>query len=289
MMQLNSSRKKRLAAAASALGDDTVGALSLVFLGIIIIVSVCAPLFPLDPDKTDIANMLAPPSLQHWFGTDDLGRDYFARIIYGGRISLLVGVLAMLMSVGLGVLAGTLSGYFGGIVDEILMRLVDVIQSIPWLVLVTVVTIFFRKGLGSIIIVIGFFSWMEIARLVRAEILSAKEREFVLYAEFSCVPRFRIIFSHLIPSVMPTIITAATTNIANAIMTESALSFLGIGIQEPLSSWGKLLQNAQSNLQSAVYMAIIPGLLIMCTIFAFNKAGNLLRIYTDPRIMEGRK
>jgi len=287
MIRINASQKKKLAAVSSAFRSDGAAVFSAVFLAIIIIISLFAPLFPLDPDKTDIANMLASPSLQHWFGTDDLGRDYFARIVYGGRISLLVGVLAMLMSVFLGVLAGTVSGYFGGVVDEVLMRIVDVIQSIPWLVLVTVVTIFFKKGLGSIIVVIGFFSWMEIARLVRAEILSAKEREFVLYAEFSGVPRGRIIFEHLIPAVFPTIITAATTNIANAVMTESALSFLGIGIQEPLSSWGKLLQNAQSNLQGAVYMALIPGLLIMCTIFAFNKAGNLLRMYADPRIMEG--
>jgi len=162
------------------------------------------------------------------------------------------------------------------------MRFVDVIQSIPWLVLVTVISIFFKKGLLSIIVVIGFFSWMEIARLVRAEVLSLKEREYVQYASFSGVKRGTIIVRHLLPAVMPTIIVSASSGIADAIMTESALSFLGIGIQEPLSSWGKLLQSAQSNLQNAVYMALIPGILIILTVYAFNKIGNLLRIYWEP-------
>ena len=189
----------------------------------------------------------------------------------------------------IGVTVGILAGYLGGIIDGILMRIVDILQSIPWLILVTVISIFFKQGLVSIIIVIGFFSWMEIARLVRAETLSLKEREYVMYAKFVGIPGYVIILKHIIPSVLPTIIIAASTGIANAIMTESSLSFLGIGIQEPLSSWGKLLQSAQSNLQNAVYMAIIPGLLIMLTIFAFNKLGNLLRIYVDPRVMDAGK
>ena len=183
---------------------------------------------------------------------------------------------------------GILAGYLGGIIDGILMRIVDILQSIPWLILVTVISIFFKQGLVSIIIVIGFFSWMEIARLVRAEVMSVKEREYVLYADFAGVR-----YLNGTPSSdsfgTATIIIAATTSISNAIMTESSLSFLGIGIQEPLSSWGKLLQSAQSNLQNAVYMAIIPGLLIMLTIFAFNKLGNLLRIYVDPRVMDASK
>ena len=233
--------------------------------------------------------MLEAPSSAHIFGTDEVGRDYLARVVYGGRVSLLVGVLAMLMSVTIGVTVGILAGYLGGIIDGILMRIVDILQSIPWLILVTVISIFFKQGLVSIIIVIGFFSWMEIARLVRAEVMSVKEREYVLYADFAGVPLFKMVLRHLIPSVLPTIIIAATTSISNAIMTESSLSFLGIGIQEPLSSWGKLLQSAQSNLQNAVYMAIIPGLLIMLTIFAFNKLGNLLRIYVDPRVMDAGK
>lgn len=288
-MAVNQSRKRRMENVWDALKNDKVAIISIIFLAIIIILSLIAPLLPLEPNKTNVAHMLEAPSWSHIFGTDEVGRDYLARVIYGGRVSLLVGVLAMLMSVFIGVTVGTVSGYLGGIVDAILMRIVDVLQSIPWLILVTVISIFFKQGLSSIIIVIGFFSWMEIARLVRAEIMSIKEREYVLYADFSGVTLFKMIFRHLIPSVLPTIIIAATTSISNAIMTESSLSFLGIGIQEPLSSWGKLLQSAQSNLQNAVYMAIIPGLLIMFTIFAFNKLGNLLRIYVDPRVMDGTR
>ena len=281
-MAMNHSQKKRLENVWEALKHDKIAIFSIIFLALILILSLLAPVLPLEPNKTDVAHMLEAPSSAHIFGTDEVGRDYLARVIYGGRVSLLVGVLAMLMSVTIGVTVGILAGYLGGIIDGILMRIVDILQSIPWLILVTVISIFFKQGLVSIIIVIGFFSWMEIARLV-------KEREYVLYADFTGVPLFKMVLRHLIPSVLPTIIIAATTSISNAIMTESSLSFLGIGIQEPLSSWGKLLQSAQSNLQNAVYMAIIPGLLIMLTIFAFNKLGNLLRIYVDPRVMDAGK
>lgn len=273
----------------SALKKDKIAIASLVFLAFIIIISLLAPLLPLEPNKTDVMNMLTPPSSSHWFGTDEVGRDYLARVIYGGRVSLLVGVLAMLASILIGVSVGTIAGYCGGIIDMILMRIVDIMSSIPWMILVTVISIFLNPGLQSIIIVIGCFTWMEIARLVRAETLSVKEREYVMYAKFVGTPFWKVILSHIIPSVFPTIIIAATTSIANAIMAESSLSFLGIGIQQPMSSWGSLLQTAQTNLQNALYMAFIPGLLIVCTIFAFNKLGNLLRIYMEPRVTSGEK
>lgn len=285
----NNSKKRRMERVISALKKDKVAIVSLIFLAFIIIISLIAPLLPMDPNKTDVMNMLTPPSFEHWFGTDEVGRDYLARVIYGGRISLLVGVLAMLASVFIGVTVGTISGYCGGIVDMILMRIVDIMSSIPWMILVTVISIFLNPGLKSIIIVIGCFTWMEIARLVRAETLSIKEREYVMYAKFVGTPFWKVILMHIIPSVFPTIIIAATTSIAGAIMTESSLSFLGIGIQQPMSSWGSLLQSAQTNLQNALYMAFIPGLLIVCTIFAFNKLGNLLRIYVEPRVTSGEK
>lgn len=285
----NNSKKRRMERVISALKKDKVAIVSLIFLAFIIIISLIAPLLPIDPNKTDVMNMLTPPSGEHWFGTDEVGRDYLARVIYGGRVSLLVGVLAMLASVFIGVTVGTISGYCGGIVDMILMRIVDIMSSIPWMILVTVISIFLNPGLKSIIIVIGCFTWMEIARLVRAETLSIKEREYVMYAKFVGTPFWKVIIMHIIPSVFPTIIIAATTSIAGAIMTESSLSFLGIGIQQPMSSWGSLLQSAQTNLQNALYMAFIPGLLIVCTIFAFNKLGNLLRIYVEPRVTSGEK
>lgn len=260
---------------------------SVVFIIFIIILSAFAFLIPINPDATNTANMLQTPSIEHLFGTDELGRDYLTRTIYGGRVSLIVGVLAMIISTSIGVFVGTVSGYFGGEIDNILMRFVDIISSIPWLILVTVISIFLKPGLQAIIIVIGLFTWMEIARLVRAETLSIKEREYVLYAISIGQSSRTIIIKHIIPSVFPTIIIASTTSIAGAIMTESSLSFLGLGIQQPMSSWGNLLQNAQANLQSAPYMAILPGILIILTIYSFNKLGNTLRVFVEPKTAGG--
>jgi len=262
---------------------------SVIFLILIIFISVFAFLIPINPDATNTANMLQTPSIGHLFGTDELGRDYLTRTIYGGRVSLIVGVLAMIISTSIGVLVGTVSGYFGGKIDNILMRFVDIISSIPWLILVTVISIFLKPGLQAIIIVIGLFTWMEIARLVRAETLSIKEREYVLYAISIGQSSKTIIVKHIIPSVFPTIIIASTTSIAGAIMTESSLSFLGLGIQQPMSSWGNLLQNAQANLQSAPYMAILPGVLIILTIYSFNKLGNTLRVIVEPKTAGGER
>ena len=237
---------------------------SLIFIAILVFVSLIAPLLPIDPAATDVANLSQSPSLQHLFGTDEVGRDYFIRVIYGGRISLIVGLIA---------------GYVGGVVDTLLMRLVDVLSSIPWLVLVIVLSVFLKPGIGSIIIVIGCFSWMRLARLVRAETLSAKEYDYVVYSRFSGVKTISILKKHIIPAIIPTLVVAASASIANAIMTEAALSFLGLGIQQPMTSWGTLLQNAQQSLQRAPHMAIIPGLFVMLTIYSFNNIGNLFTKY----------
>ena len=285
----NKDKSIRIDSVKLALKHDKAAVISLILLSIIILFALLAPFLPMEPNATDIANRLKEPSLTHWFGTDEVGRDYFARVIYGGRVSLIVAFLAMLTSLTIGVAAGTIAGLTGGIVDMILMRIVDILHSIPWMVLVTVVSIFLKPGIQSIILVIGLFTWMEIARLVRAETLSLKEREFILYAGFSGVGKWKLIISHIIPSVFPTIIVAATTSMANAIMTESSLSFLGVGIQQPMSSWGSLLQNAQGTMQNSFHMALIPGLLIIITIFAFNKLGNLLRVYVEPKVMSGEK
>ena len=250
---------------------------SVLFLLLLVLLSILAPVLPLDPNTTNVSQMNQPPSLDHLFGTDNVGRDYFARVLYGGRISLLVGVLAMLASVLIGSLVGIVAGYFGGLMDSILMRTVDVLSSIPWLVLVIVLSVFLKPGLTTIIIVIGGFSWMRISRLIRAETLSAKTHDYVSYARFIGVKPLTIIRRHILPSILPTLIVAASSSISSAIMTESALSFLGIGIQQPLASWGSLLQNAQSTLQSAPYMAILPGLFILLTIYSFNNVGDLIR------------
>ena len=259
------------------------------FLLFVIAASIAVEFTGVDPDAIDVTNMLAKPSAEHWFGTDELGRDYFTRVLYGARVSLIVGVLAMITSVSIGVAVGMISGYFGGIIDSICMRIVDIFCAIPWIIMVTVISMLFERGITSIIIVIGCFSWMEIARLVRAETMSAKNRDYVQYAELVGVSKFRIIIQHVLPTIIPVIITAATGAIASAIMVESSMSFLGIGIQPPMASWGNLLQKAQTNLSKAPYMAFIPGLLIVFTICSFNKLGELLRVYAEPRIVEEDK
>jgi len=263
--------------------------LATAFLLLVIVASIAVDYTGLDPEAIDVANMLSEPSSEHWFGTDELGRDYFTRVLYGARVSLIVGVLAMVTSVFIGVAVGMISGYFGGIVDSILMRIVDIFCAIPWIIMVTVISMLFKRGIVSIIIVIGCFSWMEIARLVRAETMSAKNRDYVQYAELIGVSKFKIIVQHVLPTIIPVIITAATGAIASAIMVESSMSFLGIGIQPPQCSWGSLLQTAQRNLAKAPHMAFIPGILIVLTICSFNKLGELLRVYAEPRVTQEDK
>jgi peptide/nickel transport system permease protein len=284
---ISNSRQRRLDNVLAVLKNDKMSIFAIIYLILLLIVILSLPLTTFDPTTVDVTQRLAAPSAAHWFGTDELGRDYLARVLYGGRVSMLVGVLAMLASASIGILVGTVAGYCGGIVDSILMRFVDVLSSIPWLILVTVVSLFMKRGIQSIIIVIGLFTWMGTARLTRAETLSLKEREYIMYAKFTGVPTWRIILFHIIPSAFPTIIIVATTSIADAIMTESSLSFLGLGIVQPDSSWGSLLQRAQSNLQTSIHMAILPGLLIILTVLSFNKLGNLLRIYVEPRVSSG--
>lgn len=260
-----------------------------VYLCLIICISIFVVFVNVDPDAIDVTNKLEYPSGAHWFGTDEMGRDYFIRVLYGGRVSLLVGVLAMVTSIVIGVTIGMISGYFGGLTDSLLMRLVDVFSSIPWIIMVTVFGLIFKRGLFSIIIVIGLFSWMEIARLVRSEVLSAKEREYVQYARFIGRHPAQVMVNHVLPSIFPTIITAATAQIASAIMVESSLSFLGIGVAAPMSSWGSLLQSSQQYLQKAPYMAVLPGVLIILTVYSFNKLGDVLRVFVEPKITAGEK
>lgn len=257
------------------------------YLIVIILISIFVVFSGVDPDAINVTNKFAGPSAEHWFGTDEMGRDYLIRVLYGGRVSLVVGVLAMVASIVIGVTVGMVSGYFGGIVDSILMRLVDVFSAIPWIIMVTVISLLFKRGIVSIIIVIGLFSWMGIARLVRSEVLSAKEREYVQYARFIGVHPAKVIVKQVLPAVFPTIITASTAEIASAIMTESSLSFLGLGVAAPMSSWGSLLQSAQQYLQKAPYMAILPGILIILTVYSFNKLGDVLRVYVEPKITAG--
>ncbi|HEX7712675.1 MAG TPA: ABC transporter permease [Bacillota bacterium] len=276
-------KNRRIEKFQDELRSNKAARLGVIFLVLISLLAVFAFLSPYQPDAADVAAMFQHPTAVHWFGTDELGRDYLTRTIYGGRISLAVGLLAMIISTGIGVAVGTVSGYFGGKLDNFLMRTVDVISSIPWMILVTVTSIYLTPGLFTVVLVISLFTWMNTARLIRAETLSAKEREYVLYAVSTGQSTFKIILKHIVPTVFPTLIVAATVNIANAIMMESALSFLGLGVQQPLSSWGSLLQNAQGNLENAPYMAVLPGVLIILTVYSFNKLSQALRVLVEPK------
>lgn len=260
--------------------------LAIAFLLVITILAVGINFTDADPDAMNLQKMYHEPDSENLFGTDELGRDYLTRVIYGAQVSLIVGLLAMVASVTIGIAVGMVAGYCGGLVDSILMRIVDVFCSIPWLIMVTVVSLFLKRGITSIIIVIGCFGWMEISRLVRTETMAAKNREYVQYARLIGVSGWKIMLLHILPSILPVIITAATGAMANAIMMESSMSFLGIGIQAPMSSWGTLLQSAQSTLSKAPHMAILPGVLIICSICSFNKLGDLLRLIAEPRAMQ---
>ena len=251
-----------------------VGAAAIILLALI---SIFAFLYPVDPNALSATERLLGPSMSHPFGTDDMGRDYLARCIYGGRASLLVGFLSMILSTAIGVLVGSVSGFMGGAVDAVLMRLVDALMSL------IVMNAYLKPGLQNIVLIIGFLTWMNIARIVRGETISLNEREYVIYAKISGQKKGATILHHILPNIMPTIIVAATMNIANAILMESALSFFGLGIQPPTASWGSMLSNAQRYIQQAPHLAVFPGLLILITVISFNYLGEVLRKVFEPK------
>lgn len=255
------------------------------YIGIIIlliIVSVLANFSPYDPNEINITNKLLRPNSRHIFGTDDLGRDYFTRALYGGRVSLTVGFLSMIISITIGTLVGTISGYFGGMVDSIVMRIIDILMSIPSFFIILIINAHFKPGIISVILIIGLFGWMGVARVVRSETLSIKEREYVLSSKLLGASHFWVIFKHIIPNLMSTVIVSSTINVATSILMESSLSFLGLGVVEPYSSWGSMLRNAQEYIEEAPYLAIFPGLLILLTVLSFNIIGDILIESLDP-------
>lgn len=252
---------------------------------LIIISAFClfAFLSPYDPNYLSIQDKLLSPSATHWFGTDDHGRDYFTRVLYGGRVSLAVGLFSMLIAVFLGTIVGTVSGYLGGFVDSFFMRFLDIFMSLPSFFVLMILNAYLKPSVQNIIIIIGLLSWMDVARVVRSQTMSIKEQEFMLYARAIGVRMWRAIFKHIVPGVMPSIVVAASLNVANAILTESALSFLGLGVQPPASSWGSMLNNAQGYIGTATYLAVFPGVLILVVILSFNILGDTLRDALEPK------
>ena len=260
---------------------------SLGALALIALVTLLAPLLtPYAPDQIDPRNAFGTPSGAHWLGSDDLGRDTFARLLYGGRVSLLVGFTAMLISVVIGIAFGALSGYFGGWVDSLLMRITDAMMSLPRLFLLLLVLTLFGGDLLTVIIVIGATSWMSSARIVRGEFLRWKESVFVEASQALGATSGRIMLRHILPQVLSSIIVVATFGVARAILIESAMSFLGLGVSPPTPTWGNMLTNAQTFIWSAPMQAFFPGLAILLTVLAFNFAGDGLRDALDPKQRE---
>lgn len=265
------------------LKQNKLAILAIAIIVIFTIASVFAFLSPYDPNQIDPINRLLRPSLTHLFGTDDVGRDYFTRSLYGGRISLMVGFMAMIISTLVGTIIGAISGYFGGKIDDFIMRSIDILMCIPTFFLILVINSYLGASVKNLILIIGFLGWMSIARIVRGDTLSVKEREYVLYAKASGQSSFKIITKHIIPSILPTIIVSATINIATAILLESSLSFLGVGVTQPNASWGSMLKDAQSYLMDAPYLAFFPGMFILLTVLSFNLIGDVLRNVFDPK------
>lgn len=253
---------------------------------LIILAAILAPLSPYDPDASSVAEKMQGISSAHILGTDDIGRDTFTRTLYGGRVSLMVGFASMCVAVIIGTLIGTISGYMGGIVDTILMRIVDIFMSVPSLLFIIVVYAFMPRNLVTLVGMLAFFSWTKVARVVRAQTLTLKERDFVIAAKALGVKQSTIIRKHIIPSLMPQIIVAASLSIASAILDESALSFLGYGVQLPMASWGSMLQTAQKFILHNPVMAVEPGMMILITVLCFNVLGDMLQQILDPKLMK---
>lgn len=256
---------------------------NLFILTIIAIFAILAPLLPKDPDAIDISNAFQNPSKEHLFGTDEFGRDYFTRAVYGGRISLVVGLFAMLFSVTFGTIIGAVSGYFGGPIDSIIMRLIDALMSIPHIIIIIVINSIIKPSLFNMIIMIASFSWMGVARIVRGQTLSIKERDYVRAAEGLGQSKIKIIFNHILPNMLSEIIVAASISIARAILQESTLSFLGYGVQLPKASWGSMLKDAQQYIFDMPLLSIIPGFLILFTVLSFNLLGDYLKESLEPK------
>ena len=267
-----------------ALGENKIAAVCLVILCVIITGALMAPLSSVDPDYMDVMNNLAGPSMEHWFGTDELGRDSFTRALYGSRVSLLVGFATMVVSVTAGTCVGAVSGYAGGKIDIILMRIVDMFQSVPSLLMIIVIFSFVPNNMVTLVLMLALFSWTGVARIVRAQTLTLKERDFVIAAKTLGVSHVKIILKHIIPNMTTQIIVAASLSIAGAILDESALSYLGYGVALPKASWGSMLQNAQQYILYDPLLALIPGMFILLTVLCFNILGDALQYALDPRL-----
>ena len=249
--------------------------------------AVLAPVIaPYDPAAYDVKQILLPPGPAHWFGTDQIGRDVLSRMLYGARISMAVGFVSVGIAVLLGTLIGSVAAYYGGRVDEVLMRFVDLMLNFPRFFLLLTLIALLRPSIWVIMVVIGLTGWMGLSRLVRGEILSLKEREFVQSARALGAQDRRIMFRHILPNALVPVLVSATLGVAGAILAESALSFLGLGVQPPTPSWGNILIDGKANIEIAWWLSVFPGMAILVTVLAYNLLGEGLRDALDPRLRQ---
>ena len=258
---------------------------SLIVIGLIVLVAIFAPLLaPYDPYETDVFNKLQGPSKEHIMGTDSIGRDVFSRIIYGTRVSLLVGVVCEAIAVPIGVILGCIAGYYGGWADTIISRLIEVLGSFPFIIFALCIMFLIGPGVLNIFVALGAIGWLGHARQIRAAVIQLKNSEFIEAAKTSGASDFKIIFKHLIPNCLSTVIVVATIDIPGDIMYEATLSYIGLGIQPPEPSWGSMIAEAQNFLRQIPTFSIFPGLAIMIVVLAFNTFGDGLRDALDPKL-----
>jgi oligopeptide transport system permease protein len=254
------------------------------FLALITVVSVCAPvLAPYSYETQDLSQGAVSPQSNHWLGTDILGRDLFTRILYGGRVSLMVGALATVVALLIGVTYGAVSGYKGSYVDRLMMRIVDMMYAFPFTIFVIIVMVFFKRSLLILFVAIGAVEWMTMARIVRGEVMSLKNQEFVEAASILGLPKWRIIFKHILPNTLGPIIVYTTLTIPHVMLLEAFLSFLGLGVQPPASSWGLLIKEGAEYMEEYPWLLIFPAIVLSLTLFSLNFIGDGLRDALDPR------
>jgi oligopeptide transport system permease protein len=275
-----------MADAWGALRQNKAALFSFVIMMIMVVLVIVGPLLsPFAIDQTDWYQLSAKPSLTsgHIFGTDDLGRDLFVRVMHGGRISLMVGLVATLVSVFIGVSYGATSGYLGGKTDAIMMRIVDVLYAMPFLFFVILLMVFFGRSILLIFVAIGAVNWLDIARIVRGQTLNLKGKEFVEAARAGGTSTIKIVFKHIVPNLLGLVVVYVALTVPQVILVESFLSFLGLGVQEPMTSWGALVNQGAKQMETSPWMLVFPGTFLATTLFCFNFIGDGLRDALDPR------
>lgn len=267
------------------LRKDKVAMVCMVVVILIVLAAIFAPLItPYEEDYMDIGNELSGPSAEHWLGTDEFGRDVFTRIIYGSRVSLMVGLVAESIAVAIGLIVGAVAGFYGGKVDAVLSRIIEIFASFPHILFAIVVMFVLGTGIINVFIAVGVVGWTGLARVIRSQIMQLKQKEYVEAARASGGRNMQIIFRHLIPNCLSTIIVVATMNIPSDIMYEASLSFLGLGVQPPQASWGSMISEARKFMRQNPGYSVFPGIALIITVLAFNLLGDALRDALDPRL-----